>query len=397
MKKAIVVLILTVFCVFVISFAWKTFFPKEEAALDQTNNTFVVKGDVNVRKAGADAPWQKMTPSTVLEKGDIVETGKDSAVTVVIGANTEKTVRVGEKSRVEFQGVNPTKLNIPEGKLLVALKKLEPKSSFVVKTPTAICGARGTAWLEEVSPEKTRVSVFESEIFARELNAKGEPKSGEHIINIGIQRILERGKPISEAEPVWESDLAEWKYWDKSVEFLREGKILVNSFDRKENFNNLGGDFGCWNMFYSDPTQSCRDEFSDIEKMGDTGYSLKVIYDVDSQFSAYNGFFTKLMDIDISNYRYLIFYIKGDAAAGFSTRVKLELKNRLEIGRTTLEGITDQWKKMVIPLNRFAGIRELKEMKEFVIIFSDNTVTKKEGAVYLDDIYFAKEEPAGSE
>jgi len=392
MKKVIITLILAAFCIAGILFAWKTFFAKEEVALDQTNNTFVVRGDVNVKKAGADTSWQKMTPSTVLEKGDIVETGKDSAVSVVIGANTEKTIKVGEKSRVEFQRVNPTELNVPNGKLLIALKKLEPKSSFVIKTPTAICGARGTAWLEEVSAEKTRISVFENEIFARELNVKGEPKSGQHIVDAGTQRILEKDKPISEPEPVGEKDLADWKYWDRSVQFLREGKILVNDFNRKENFNNLGGDFGCWNMFYSDPTQFCRDEFSDTERIGDSGYSLKLTYDVESQFSAYNGFFTKLMDIDISNCRYLVLYIKGDAAANFTTKINLELKNRLETGRMPLDGITDQWKKMVIPLNKFSGIRELKEMKEFVIVLNDIGVTQKVGVLYLGSIYFSKDE-----
>lgn len=393
MKKMISAVIVIMICAAGIFFAWKAFSPKEVVVLDQTNKTFVVKGDVSIKKAGEGSSWQKMESSAVLEKGDTIETGRDSTVSVVIGPNTEKTIRVGEKTRVEFQGINPTELNVPQGKLLVALKKLEPKSSFTVKTPTAICGAKGTAWFEEVTPDMTRVCVFENAVLGREVNAKGEPKSGKHMVETGTQRIFERNKPVSGPEPIKEGDLAEWKHWDKSVEFLREGKILVNDFNRKENFNNLGGDFGCWNMFYNDPAQYCRDEFTDKERIGDTGYGLKLTYSVNSQFSAYNGFFTKLLDIDISNYRYLVFYIKGDAAAGFTTKIKLELKNRLEIGRMTLEGVTDQWKKRVIPLNSFAGIRDLKEMKEFVMIFSDISVTQKEGVVYIDEIYFSKEEP----
>jgi hypothetical protein len=128
--------------------------------------------------------------------------------------------------------------------------------------------------------------------------------------------------------------------------------------------------------------------------VGDRGYSLKLTYDVDSPFSAYNGFFTNLMGIDISDYKYLVFYVKGDKKAGFTKSLNLELKNdKKQVGRLFVEGITDEWKKMVIPLGQFTGINDFKVMKEFVIVFSDIGVTKKEGVIYIDDIYFSKAEP----
>lgn len=367
-------------------------FPQEKIVFDQTNRTFVVKGDVKVKKAG-EGGWQKMDTATVLEKGDSIESAEDSSADVTIGVNAEKSVRIGQKSRVDVEGVNPTFLNLSKGKVLVALKKLEPKSSFVVKTPTAVCGAQGTAWLEETDGVKTKVCVFESSIYARELTVQGNPKLWKHTVEEGTQRILVKDKPISEPQKIGEDDLSGWKYWDKNVEYLREGKILVNDFDRKENFNNLGGAFGSWVVFYSDLNQHCRDEFSN-ERAGDKGFGLKLDYDVDSPYSAYNGFFTNLMGIDLTGYNYLVFSIKGDKNIGYTTKINVELKNKFQIGKILVTGITDEWHRFVLPLGKFAGLINFNNMKELVIVFSDLNVTKKEGVVYIDDIYFSKDEPA---
>ena len=391
MNKSILIITIILSCVVLSLFAVKTFAPKEEVILDQTNSTFLVKGDVKVKKAKNPAEWQKMDTSTVLEKGDIVETSEGSSADFIIGANTEKAVKVEEKSHVEFQGINPARLSLSKGKVRVALKKLESGSSFTIKTPTAICGARGTAWMQEVEADKTKVCVFESNIYVRGLDASGKPNTKEYVTGEGVQRTLERGKVISSSQAISENDLRDWEYWSKNITFLREGKILVDDFNRKDNYNNLNGPMGSWNIFYSDPNQICKDEFTDLERSGNSGYGLKLTYDVDSPYSAYNGFFTTLMGIDISAYKYLIFSVKGDKKAGFTETINIELKNKGQVGRGMVKGITDEWKKMVVPLSDFVGINDFKSMKEFVIVFSDINVSKKEGIIYIDDIYFAKD------
>lgn len=372
-------------------FAWKYFTPKEEIVLDQTNKTFMVKGDVRIRKAKNPSELLKMDPSTILEKGDIVETSEGSSADIIIGANTDKAIRLEEKSSVEFQGINPARLNMSKGKVRVSLKKLEPGTSFTVKTPTAISGARGTAWMQDAEGGKTRVCVFENNVYVCGLDQSGKPVTKEYVTGEGVQRTLEGGKAVSGPQPIPESDMKDWEYWKKNIVFLRDGKLLVDDFSRKDNYNNLNGPMGSWNIFYSDNNQFCKDEFTDSERVGESGYSLKLTYDVDSPFSAYNGFFTNLMGIDISEYKYLVFYIKGDKKAGFTDTINIELKNKNLVGRAMVKGITDEWKKMVVPLTDFVGISDFKSMKEFVIVFSDISVSKKEGVIYLDDIYFAKD------
>jgi hypothetical protein len=396
MKKTLIisaVALLIISCAFLMYLVYMMAFPPKKIIYDQTNRTFIVKGNVKIKKAKEGASWQKMDTSTVLEKGDSIETAEDSNTDVIIGSDVDKSIKIGSNSRVDVESVNPTTINCSKGKIIVALKKLEPKSSFVVKTPAAICGAQGTAWLTETDGVKTKVCVFESTIYAREVNEQGKPGFVRHNVEEGTQRIFERAKPVSSPQKISEADIEYWKNWDKNVEYMRQGKILVNDFNKKENFNNLDGPFGSWNIFYSDPDQHCKDELVTSERLGDEGYSLKLDYDVDSPYSAYNGFFTDLMKTDVSEYKYLVLYIKGDKTAGFTEKVNLELKNQRQIGRCAISGVTDEWKRYVIPLNEFVGLTSFKDMKELVIVFSDLNATKKTGVVYIDDIYFTKTEP----
>jgi len=393
MNKKLFPVILVLLLVLTLLFIGKVMVSQKEVILDQTTRILVLKGDVNIKKGGPSGEWRKADTSTIIEKGDTIETAEGASAEIIIGKNTEKALRVAGKSQLEFEKVNPAYLNLHKGKLLVKINSLESKSSFMVKTPTAICGAKGTAWAEEATSVSTTIAVFENKIFAQELTSSGRPAFKKHVIIEGIQRTVAKDKPISAPRKLSESELEEWAYWKKNISYLQSGKILINDFNKKENFNNIDGDFGSWNIFYGDENQRCQDEFSSSERVGDHGYSLKLIYDVDSPVSAYNGFFTKLLNIDLTDYKYLVFYVKGDKQAGFTRKLNLELKNKFEIGKTVIDGVTDKWRKMVIPLDEFRGLTSLKDMKELVIVFSDINATKKEGVIYIDDIYFSKEDP----
>ncbi len=164
--------------------------------------------------------------------------------------------------------------------------------------------------------------------------------------------------------------------------------LLVDDFDRGTKPNALGGDFGSWDKDPSDPTQKCTIAFDKANAFGGVGYSLKLDYDVDSPNPAYNGFWMKLQGTDLSTYKKLAFYIKGDTGRGFTKDVKIELKNGKEVGRYLLKGVTDQWQQVSIPLKDFVGLTEWKGMTEFVVVFDDLTSNPKVGTLYLDEIAF---------
>ncbi len=163
--------------------------------------------------------------------------------------------------------------------------------------------------------------------------------------------------------------------------------LLVDDFDRGEKPNALGGDFGAWDKDPNDATQTCALSFDKGHAFGGVGYSLKLDYDVDSPNPAYNGLWSKLEGADLRSYKKLTFYVKGDKDTGYTKSFKLELKNGKEVGQYVLKGVTDQWKRVSIPLSEF-GLKDLRGMTEFVIVFDDASSDPKSGSVFLDEIAF---------
>src|SRR5258708_7786810 len=102
-------------------------------------------------------------------------------------------------------------------------------------------------------------------------------------------------------------------------------ELVLADFNTGAKPSNTGGDFGAWNKDPNDETQGTTMSFVSDDALGDpAGYSIHLDYDVDSPNPAYNGFWMKLNDANATLYNALTFYIKGDATAGFTKRVKIE-------------------------------------------------------------------------
>ena len=166
---------------------------------------------------------------------------------------------------------------------------------------------------------------------------------------------------------------------------------VIADFDRPGHRTNANLPFGAWNGDPGDPTQFCRVRLQDAERIGTAGFGLMIEYDVESPNPAYNGFWLKLPEVPLAAFGALSFWIKGDAQAGFTRRLRLELKDRAHVAGFQLEGITAEWTQVHLPLRVFAGIEALRTATEFVIVFDDETATEKVGTVYLDYLMF---EPA---
>ncbi|MFH0948650.1 MAG: carbohydrate binding domain-containing protein [Elusimicrobiota bacterium] len=168
-------------------------------------------------------------------------------------------------------------------------------------------------------------------------------------------------------------------------------KLWIEDFNAGVKPGMLGGDFGAWGKDPNDKTQFCKETFDSKVKVGDTGFSDKLEYDVDSPNPAYNGLWMKLNNTDFSPYSKLCISVKGDILAGFTGQFKIELKNaKGEVGKALVTGITEEWQEKVIPFENFRGIFDFSKMTEFVIVFEDSLSSPKTGVVYMDDLYVAK-------
>ena len=169
----------------------------------------------------------------------------------------------------------------------------------------------------------------------------------------------------------------------------QETPLVVADFNKPGNLSNIDSEFGTWDKDPNDVTQSCRMKFVKDDAIGSKeGMSVRLEYDVDSPNPAYNGFWLKLDNADTSNYRILHFYIRGDAETGFTSRIKIEIKDK-KGGKDThvVENISEKWQKISIPLKPDRSIK--KQLLEFTIVFDDVTSRPKKGAILIDEIEFS--------
>lgn len=106
-----------------------------------------------------------------------------------------------------------------------------------------------------------------------------------------------------------------------------------------------------------------------------------------------------LQDFKPDEWDALSFFVRGDPKEGFSTKIKVEVKireARWGWRQYCLEGITDKWQRVTIPLERFVMADKWDKTNEFVVTFAnqdpliDCSVTVKKGVIYLDQIAFRK-------
>ncbi len=171
--------------------------------------------------------------------------------------------------------------------------------------------------------------------------------------------------------------------------------LVVDDFDSGLPGNNAGGKTGAWSCNSEDSEQFCKMELIDTERVGDVGFCLKLTYDIttprdyteDFPQTAYNGYWSLLNGLDVSDYEYLSFWVKGDKNTGHTTTFWIELKDPVNTSRVQITGITDEWQKIKIPQEKFTDIRDWANLTELMIIFNQ-IATAKEGVVYIDNIAF---------
>ena len=170
-------------------------------------------------------------------------------------------------------------------------------------------------------------------------------------------------------------------------------ELVLADFNTGNKPSNIGGDFGAWNKDPNDETQGTAMSFVSDDALGDpSGYSIRLDYDVDSPNPAYNGFWMKLNSEDATPYKVLTFYIKGDASAGFTKRVKIELKDKSNKPSSYIvANVTDKWQKVSIPFDKFRFVKDWSCLNEFVVTFDDVNSRPKKGTIYIDQVSFSKE------
>ncbi|MDP8299250.1 MAG: FecR family protein [Candidatus Tantalella remota] len=169
-------------------------------------------GDVKIIQAGQKEEVVCRSGMS-LKKGDAIRTGKDSSVGILVGGEMN-IVSIHQNSNVVLVPGRGESIELLDGELLVSIKDFEEKSEFSIKTPFAVCGARGTGWVVWTDGKFSEVTVFDGEIYFKGLGAKKE-----YIVKKGKKRKIDPSGLAGEEVNVSPGDI-----WDmiKNIAILEK-------------------------------------------------------------------------------------------------------------------------------------------------------------------------------
>ncbi|MEE8359478.1 MAG: FecR family protein [Candidatus Omnitrophota bacterium] len=205
--------------VFVLGIAVVSFFlyqnsriREEEISMAAGATILFMKGDVCYMTSGGDK-YLKAVPGVTLLEGYRMETGRDSWAEVGFDEEAHNVAKIYENTMVSFKSVGSVELGLLKGKVRALVEKLDEGSNFKVKTPTAICGARGTGWDIQTDGLEVIVEVHENKVYLKKLPHEGYVEELV-IIDAGSRvHIIDLKKPIvtEDLDPKKREDWVRWK------------------------------------------------------------------------------------------------------------------------------------------------------------------------------------------
>jgi len=152
----------------------------------------VVSGEARMLISGQEE-WKDLIENMFLLVGDMVETGPDSYVELIFDEEGDNVLRLESDSTAIFILEDSEKVELTNGEIFSTINNIPEGSSFEIRTPTAVCGVRGTDWLTRVEGAKTEIETIEGMAYAKGYNRDGTLME-ETIIKSGMITAIHRFK-----------------------------------------------------------------------------------------------------------------------------------------------------------------------------------------------------------
>ena len=191
-----------------------------------------LKGDARV-KSPAGSSWEGLKSGYELMEGYQLKTGPDSWVELGLGEGSKNVVRVKENTLVNFSRLGPVELVLLKGEVRTLIERLDEGSKFEIKTPTAVCGARGTGWDTAVSGKEVAVDVYEHKIYFDTLSKEGEVAQ-RTIIGTGKEGSVSDYSQSPEIRDVAPEKMEDWEAWRDDLDKRMEAGQVGDSMSGKD-------------------------------------------------------------------------------------------------------------------------------------------------------------------
>jgi len=189
------------------------------SAYDDKAEIISLAGEVSVLPSGK-SEWIKAGVGMVLRRGDEIKTGSGSSCDIAFDKEGDNVVSVLMDSDVAILLDKNEKIELVNASIYAKVKSLPSGSTFEVRSPTAVCGARGTGFGVKGDQDSTEATAYQKGIFAR--NNSGEEKN----IGEGFMRKVDKAGRISDLISVKLEKMQSFGNWSRSI-----GKV-INSYKK---------------------------------------------------------------------------------------------------------------------------------------------------------------------
>jgi hypothetical protein len=177
-----------------------------------------VEGEVLVKADGSDL-WQMAVMDMVVSPQAQIQTKAAAQCSIAFDEGKSRLATVKENSSVKVDSLQPDELYLSGGRVFSLIKSDTSGKDFRVKTPTAISGARGTAWTTAFGEGKTSVQCIENVVFVAGVDAAGQ-MTQQMDIQPGFGVSVDEGGAVGEAFALAADQLAEGQQSKQSLESL---------------------------------------------------------------------------------------------------------------------------------------------------------------------------------
>ena len=134
-----------------------------------------------------------------LEPGTRIITDAGSSVKIAFDRREKNIVRIMGKSDVVIKLSDGDKIELIEGEIYALLRDMKQGEKFRVRTPSAVCGARGTGWKTSSKGDTSEVATFDGRVFLRGVKKDGSVMDGVSWVRKGYKRAIKKfNKPGKE-------------------------------------------------------------------------------------------------------------------------------------------------------------------------------------------------------
>lgn len=145
----------------------------QETTASETIEVVSFSGTVEVKRSGS-SDYQAVEEGMLLVSGDMIKTGVGASAVLGFDEEDKNIVRVEENTTSVILLKGDEKIELLQGEVFSLIQSLPMGTSFEVRTPTAVAGARGTEWATRYDGQETEVEAYDDTPFVKMIDEKGK-------------------------------------------------------------------------------------------------------------------------------------------------------------------------------------------------------------------------------